>query len=71
MAFVTKTLPATSGLAVDFSAAIFHAFQRLQDRRAYRQTVRELANLSREELNDLGMNRTTIRSEARKAVYGY
>ncbi len=71
MAYVTKALPVTSGLAVDFSAAIFHAFQRLQDRRAYRQTVHELAKLSREELNDLGMNRTTIRSEARKAVYGH
>jgi uncharacterized protein YjiS (DUF1127 family) len=71
MAFATKTLPATSGLTLDFSAVIFHAFQRLQDHRAYRQTVHELANLSRNDLNDLGMNRTTIRSEAHKAVYGH
>ncbi len=71
MAYVIKTLPASSGMALDFSATVFHAFQRLQDYRAYRRTVLELANLSRSELNDLGMNRSTIRSEARKAVYGY
>ncbi len=70
MTYVAKTLPATSGMAVDFSAAVFHTIQRLQEFRAYRKTVAELANLSREELNDLGMNRSIIRSEAHKAVFG-
>jgi len=70
MAYATKTFPVNSGLALDFSAIIFHAFQRLQEHRAYRKTVTELANLTRTELNDLGMNRSTIRSEASKAVYG-
>lgn len=70
MTYATRIFPAYSSLTLDFSAMVFHTIERLQNRRAYHQTVTALANLSRNELNDLGMNRTTIRSEARKAVYG-
>lgn len=36
----------------------------------YRQTIKQLNNLSREELYDLGLSRSSIKSVANEAVYG-
>jgi uncharacterized protein YjiS (DUF1127 family) len=36
----------------------------------YRQTIKQLSTLSREELFDLGLTRSSIKSVANQAVYG-
>ena len=38
--------------------------------RVYRETLRELQGLSARELNDLGLNATTLRAIALEAAYG-
>jgi uncharacterized protein YjiS (DUF1127 family) len=38
--------------------------------RVYRETLRELQGLSARELNDLGLNATTLREIALEAAYG-
>ncbi len=42
----------------------------LEQRRIYRQTLRELNALSTRDLNDLGINRTMISRIALEAAYG-
>jgi len=70
MANATQTRTAQPGLALEVSAFVHHAMQRLADFRAYRSTVTELSKLDNRTLADLGIARTGIRSAARYAVYG-
>ena len=70
MAFASQTRTATGSLKLDLSAAVYTLFSRAADYRAYRRTVTELSRLTSRELADLGLNRSTIRSTARAAVYG-
>lgn len=70
MAFNTEARTARSSLALDISAAVHHFVQRLHDHHNYRTTVRELSQLDDATLADLGIHRSSIRAEARKAVYG-
>ena len=70
MAFATDTRSSTAALKLDLSAAVYALMQRVVDYRAYRQTVNALSDLTNSELADLGLNRSTIRAAAIKAVYG-
>ena len=70
MAYVNQTRSAAANLAdhivelyADFRAARAQA-------RLYRTTYRELSALSARDLDDLGVNRSMIRSIAREAAYG-
>lgn len=69
MAFLTDTLhtPFASKFAATLSTLIADA----QNYRMYRKTVAELSSLSNNELFDLGLNRSTIKTSAIEAVYGY
>ncbi|WGI22968.1 DUF1127 domain-containing protein [Amylibacter sp. IMCC11727] len=62
----TTAVPALSNLFTPVFSAIEAAVQY----RAYRKTVSELNNLSSKELDDLGLNRSAIKSVAMEAVYG-
>jgi len=44
--------------------------QALANYRLYRATIEELRQLSDRDLNDLGLNRLSIRDIARESVYG-
>jgi len=59
-----------SSLAIEISATVHHAVQAIQDYRAYRITLRELARLDDATLADLGLHRSGLRAEARRAIYG-
>lgn len=66
MALVTETH------SVDFGSfgLISSLREAVARRKIYRQTVRELRNLSGRELRDLGLNRSMITRVALEAVYG-
>jgi uncharacterized protein YjiS (DUF1127 family) len=70
MAILTQT---NSQLDVLVQRAAY-AFAQLKDQRTkkrlYRQTYRELNNLSGRELADLGINRTMIKGIAYEAAFG-
>ena len=70
MAFATETRTATGGLSLELSAAVYALMNRIANYRAYNRTVAELSELSSRELNDLGLNRASIRAAAHQAVYG-
>jgi len=70
MAHWYETRAAQSGLALEIAATVHHWVQAAQDYRAFRATIRELSRLDEATLTDLGMHRSSIRAEARKAVYG-
>ena len=52
------------------TAAFSEMKNKMARRRAYRQTVNALSELSDRELADLGLSRNTIESHAWHAVYG-
>ncbi|MEX1234284.1 MAG: DUF1127 domain-containing protein [Roseovarius sp.] len=52
------------------SAAFSDMKNKMARRRAYRQTVNALSELSDHDLADLGLSRSTIPSHAWQAVYG-
>ena len=54
----------------DLRTAIDAAVQRVKVYIAYRQTLRELYDLSGDELADLGLHRSEIRRVAHDSVYG-
>ncbi|MEO9827312.1 MAG: DUF1127 domain-containing protein [Paracoccaceae bacterium] len=62
-----------STASAPFGARVANIFNGLRARRAqytvYRTTIRELESLSERELDDLGINRATIRSIAYQAAY--
>lgn len=69
MAFMTDTFAAEGTLA-DKVTALWKAYKENAVRRAvYKQTFRELSNLSTRELNDLGMSRSEIRRIAYESAY--
>lgn len=70
MTFVTQSRSTPSSLAIEISAVVHHAMQAVSDYLIYRRTLRALAQLDDAMLADLGMHRSGIRAEARKAVYG-
>ena len=63
-----------TGVLSGFAERMVAAFQRIQENRAryavYRQTLRELNNLTDRDLNDLGIHRSMITSVATEAAYG-
>lgn len=70
MTFIAQTRAAPSGLALEISAGMHHAMQAAMDYYLYRVTLRELHALDDATLTDLGLHRSCIRAEARRAVYG-
>jgi uncharacterized protein YjiS (DUF1127 family) len=70
MAFVTQNRRGLNALSLDISSKIYHVLQAWEDYRAYHRTVAELRELNTNQLADLGLNRSTIRSAAREAIYG-
>lgn len=70
MAQLSETRARQTGLAIEISAGVHHLVQAVHDYIAYRNTVRELSRLDNATLADLGIHRSGIRAEARKAVYG-
>ncbi|KRS17277.1 DUF1127 domain-containing protein [Roseovarius indicus] len=70
MATYSEKRAVETGLAIEISAAAHHVMQAVYDYLAYRATVRELSELDRAALADLGIHRSGIRAAARKAVYG-
>ena len=53
----------------DLRTGLDAAVKRVKVYRAYRQTMRELSDLSGHELADLGLHRSEIRRVARDSVY--
>ena len=74
---MTMTAIANPTIALDdigLRGRVANLIQRLQDERArraiYRQTVRELSELSLRDLDDLGISRAMIQSLAYEAAWG-
>jgi uncharacterized protein YjiS (DUF1127 family) len=70
MAHASEIILAHASLADRFVSLIAGWKDDYATRKAYRQTVKELSELSDRELNDLGIGRGSIRLIARMAVYG-
>jgi len=70
MAFANASQAGHSGLADRMVALVDAMVARRAANRLYRATVRELNALSAHGLDDLGLNRSMIRSVAAEAVYG-
>jgi len=70
MTFVTQTHAHNSALKLALAEAVYKTLQRIEDYRAYRHTVAELANLNDAQLADMGLPRSEIKDTARTAVYG-
>lgn len=69
MAFLTDTHRTENRSAI---VALFSAMKAdFADYRSYRKTVSELEKLTNRELNDLGLDRSSIKTSAIEAVYGY
>lgn len=62
-----RNAAANNGVIAKFVADLRDHLAR---RAVYRQTVRELAQLSDRELSDLGLSRSSIRSTAYEAAWG-
>lgn len=63
-----------TGVGTAFVERLSTAVQRYRENRArramYRQTIRELGNLTDRDLDDLGIHRSMIRSIATEAAFG-
>ncbi len=70
MAFVSDIRALEASLAHRMAAAAKNLAHRINDRRMYRRTVRELQALDARELADLGLSRSMIPAVAHEAVYG-
>ena len=70
MAFFTDTQAPATGISGRFAHLIDELRDALARRKIMRATYNELATLSTRELDDLGINRTQIRSIAYEAAYG-
>ncbi|UWQ15887.1 DUF1127 domain-containing protein [Aliiroseovarius sp. M344] len=70
MTYANEILLAPASIADRIVARFSEWKEKLEQRAQYRKTVRELWNLSDHELQDLGINRSSIRLVARMAVYG-
>lgn len=68
MAYATNTYSTAAGGRI--SGLVATLAERLQRRRLYNATVRELSMLSAHELADLGLSRGAIHSAAYEAAYG-
>jgi uncharacterized protein YjiS (DUF1127 family) len=71
MTFAHDTRGANAVLALEISSAVNHFFQRIDDYRLYRQTLRTLRDLDDRTLVDLGLHRSGLRAEALRATYGF
>ena len=69
MAFLTDTMH--TPIATRITAVIATLMTDFANYRSYRKTVSELQKLTGRELDDLGINRSSITASAREAVYGY
>jgi len=67
MAFATDIHGHKAGIADRITAALTTASEQFARRRLYHRTIRELSALSTRELDDLGLNRATIRRVALEA----
>ena len=70
MNFAAYTRSTQNGLSIEISAKVHQMMQAFSDYMIFRDTMRKLAELDDASLADLGMHRSGIRAEARKAVYG-
>ncbi|MEM5476828.1 DUF1127 domain-containing protein [Pacificibacter sp. AS14] len=70
MAYANASHTADFGLAGRFNAIKNSLAERVARYRVFRETVKELENLSSRELNDLGLSRSGIKSIALEAAYG-
>ena len=68
MAHITDTLPFGHTLASKFETLHADWQDHMKRRKVYRQTLRELRQLSARELNDIGINPANITSVAREAA---
>ncbi len=69
MAYFTQTHE--TPISIRFSIAATSLVQDIKNYRMYRKTVTELQKLTSRELDDLGLNRSSIKASAIEAVYGY
>jgi uncharacterized protein YjiS (DUF1127 family) len=69
MAYFTETHE--TPISVRFSIATSRLVQDIKNYRMYRKTIAELEKLTYRELDDLGLNRSGIKTIAREAVYGF
>ena len=70
MAYTTGTRSTTITLGTRFAEVFRDMSDSYAKWRVYRNTFNALRNLTARELDDLGMNRSTIRDAALKAAYG-
>ncbi len=70
MAYVTTNTSKSDATLANLRAAAADVFKSLNQRRLVHKTVSELSKLSDAEMQDLGINRSEIKSVARQAVYG-
>ncbi|MGB0499382.1 MAG: DUF1127 domain-containing protein [Rubricella sp.] len=70
MAYIAQTQARLPGLFHTVADRFSTLRDRFEKRTLYNRTVRELGALTGSELADLGLDRSMIRSVARKAVYG-
>ncbi|MEJ6708717.1 MAG: DUF1127 domain-containing protein [Amylibacter sp.] len=66
----TSTHPAFNNVFGNLVAALSGLVETAVHYYKYRQTIKQLSNLSRAELFDLGLSRSSIKSVANEAVYG-
>jgi uncharacterized protein YjiS (DUF1127 family) len=69
MAFASDVRTGGFPIAAKFNEMRANLAARMGQYRMYRTTLAELSNLSTREMNDLGLNATTIRSVALQAAY--